>query len=177
MSKQIDLKKLEDKLSQKIRSLRYFMVPFEYFKNEIMSVLREFGIETNYCNYFINLGETIVEDEYRDYIIRYEIATDELSCEEISGEIKMKRLIYRSDDIDPDVRIDVLDVLNIYLDIDYEDEEDDDYIEDECFDEDEEDYYEEYDDEDVSDYYMDLLDSQYEDIFNRYDDVIIIDDP
>jgi hypothetical protein len=177
MSKQIDLKKLENKLREKINSLRYFLIPFEHFKKEIMSVLREFNIESDYCSYFVNYGETIVEDEHRDYTIRYEIATDELSCEEISGIIKMKRLIYRSDDIDPDVRIDVLDVLNIYLDIDYEDEEDDDYIEDEDFDEDVEDYYEEYDDEDVSDYYMDLLDSQYEDIFNRYDDIIVIDDP
>ena len=128
------------------------MVPFEYFRNEIMSVLREFNIESDYCNYFVNLGETIVEDEYRDYTIRYEIATDELSCEEISGEIKMKRVIYRSNDImDPDVRIDVIDVLNIYLDIDYEDFEDDDYydVEDE-----------EYDDEDV--YWEDFEESDYD---------------
>jgi hypothetical protein len=177
MSKQIDLNKLENKLREKIKSLRYFMVPFEYFEKEIMSVLREFGIESDYCNYFVNYGETIAEDEHKDYIIRYEIATDELSCDEISAEIKMKRLIYKEDDIDPDVRIDVIELIDIKLDIDYEDEEDDDYIEDEDFDEDVSDYYEEYDDEDVSDYYMDLLDSQYEDIFNRYDDIIVIDDP
>jgi len=143
MSKQIDLKKLEDKLSQKIRSLRYFMVPFEYFKNEIMSVLREFGIESDYCNYFINLGEVIIEDKN----IRYEVASDELSCDEVLGIIKMKRLIYQDNE---DVRIDVIDVLNIYLDIEYEDDEDDDYIEDECFDEDDEDVY--WEDVEESDY-------------------------
>jgi hypothetical protein len=189
MSKQIDLNKLENKLREKIKSLRYFMVPLEYFKKEIINVIREFNKKAD-CYYFINFGETIVEDEYRDYIIRYEIATDELSCNisvgetsvgEIVGEIKMKRLIYRKDDINPDMRIDIIDLINIRLDLEYEDEEDDDYVEEE---EDfEEDFWEDdeesdyYDDEDVSDYYMDLLDSQYEEIFNRFDDVIIIDDP
>jgi hypothetical protein len=181
MSKQIDLNKLENKLREKIKSLRYFLIPFEHFEREITNVIREFDSKAN-CHYFINYGNTIVEDENRDYIIRYEIAIDELSCDisvgeiigEIVGEIKTKRLIYRADDIDPDVRIDVIDVLDIHLDFEYEDFENEDY---EDFDEDVSDYYEEYDDEDVSDYYMDLLDSQYEDIFNRYDDVIIIDDP
>jgi len=143
MSKQIDLKKLEEKLREKIKSLRYFLIPFEYFEKEIMSVLREFGIESNYCNYFINLGEVIIEDKN----IRYEVASDELSCDEVLGIIKMKRLIYQDNE---DVRIDVIDVLNIYLDIEYEDDEDDDYIEDECFDEDDEDVY--WEDVEESDY-------------------------
>jgi len=155
MSKQIDLKKLEEKLSQKIRSLRYFLIPFEHFEKEIMSVLREFGIESDYCNYFVNYGETIAEDEHRDYIIRYEIATDELSCDEISAEIKMKRLIYKEDDIDPDVRIDVIELIDIKLDIDFEDEEDDyiedeDYYEDEDFEDEDEDVY--WEDDEESDY-------------------------
>ena len=180
MSKQIDLNKLENKLREKIKSLRYFLIPFEHFEKEITNVIREFDSKAN-CYYFNNYGNTIVEDENRDYIIRYEIAIDELSCDisvgeiigEIVGEIKTKRLIYRADNIDPDVRIDIIDVLDIHLDFEYEDEEDnDDYQED--FDEDEDDYYDEYDNEE-SDYYMDLLDSQYEDIFNRYDEIIIID--
>jgi len=158
MSKQIDLNKLENKLREKIKGMRYFLIPFEYFKEEITNTIREFDEEAD-CYYFINYGNTIVEDEEKDYIIRYEIAIDELSCDisigEIVGEIKTKRLIYKEDDIDPHVKIDILDVLDIRLDLEYEDEEDENYIEDENFED--EDYYDEYKDEE-SDYDVEEID-------------------
>jgi len=158
MSKQIDLNKLENKLREKIKSIRYFLIPFEHFKEEITNVIREFDDEAD-CYYFINYGNTIAEDEERDYIIRYEIAIDELSCDisvgEIIGEIKTKRLIYRKDDIDPDVRIDVIDVLDIHLDFEYEDEENDNYVENEDLED--EDYYEDYEDEE-EDYDVEEID-------------------